>query len=96
MTDTELTLETVVGIADDQVSIELQGEMVVLSLKDGEYYGLNSVATVVWSLLETPRPVGEIRDALLEEFAGVTEEECTRQLLELLRELLDLQLIRLA
>jgi hypothetical protein len=91
----ELSLNSVVVASDDQVSCELQGEMVVLSLREGEYYGLNSVAAAVWTHIETPQTVVSIRDALLEEFSGVSEEQCTHELLTLLQELAAMELIRI-
>ena len=96
MIGTELSLESTVSLSDEQVACELQGEMVVLSLADGEYYGLNPVAAAVWRHLEQPKQVAEIRDALLDEFSGVDEERCTAELSRLLTELRDLRLIRVA
>ena len=89
----ELTLESTVSLSDEQVACALEGEMVILSLADGEYYGLNPVAAAVWRQLEQPRRVSEIRDALLQEFEGVTEERCTRELATLLAELRELKLV---
>ncbi len=90
----ELTLNSTVSLSDDQVSVALEGEMVILSLADGEYYGLNPVAAAVWRQLEKPRRVSEIRDALLQEFEGVSEDRCTRELATLLGELRELKLVR--
>jgi hypothetical protein len=39
--------------------------------------------------------VVSIRDALLEEFSGVSEEQCTHELLTLLQELAAMELIRI-
>lgn len=90
----ELTLDSTVSLSNEQVSVGLEGEMVILSLADGEYYGLNPVAASVWRQLEVPRRVWEIRDALLQEFDGVTEDRCVRELEMLLRELRELKLVR--
>lgn len=90
----ELSMESTVSLSEEQVSCALEGEMVILSLADGEYYGLNPVAAAVWRQLEVPRRVSEIRDTLMQEFAGVSEERCTRELAALLRELEALRLVR--
>jgi hypothetical protein len=93
---TILSLDSVVKITQEQVSCELSGEVVVLSLKSGEYYGLNAVAAAAWSLMEEPRTVLELRDALLEEFTGVSAAECTAELLTLIEELRELELVSIA
>lgn len=54
------------GRADGMISTELaDGELVVLSLEDGMYYGLNAVGARVWTLLEQPRTVRELQESLL-------------------------------
>lgn len=95
MTDKDISLDSTVSLSDEQVACELQGEMVVLSLADGEYYGLNPVAAAVWRHIEKPMRVSDLRDALLDEFSGVTEERCTAELSRLLAELRNLRLVRI-
>jgi hypothetical protein len=74
--------------AKDQVSSDLGGEVAILDLKAGVYYGLDAVGARIWSLIEEPRTVNEIRDILLEEY-DVEPERCERDLLALLRRLAD-------
>ena len=86
-------LNSIVVASTDQVSGELQeGDLAILNLKDGVYYGLNSVGSRIWSLLQTPKSVAEIRDALLSEY-NVEAEVCTRELITLLSNLSSKQLI---
>ena len=54
--------------AGDQVSSDLQGEVAILDLKAGVYYGLDAVGARIWNLLQKPTTVNEIRDILLEEY----------------------------
>jgi hypothetical protein len=74
--------------AKDQVSSDLGGEVAILDLKAGVYYGLDAVGARIWSLIQEPRTVNEIRDILLEEY-DVEPERCERDLLALLRRLAD-------
>jgi len=53
---------------------------------------LNPVGARVWALLQQPRPVREIRDALLTEY-DVDRERCERDLLALLHALVAERLI---
>lgn len=54
--------------ARDQVSCDLDGEAVILGLGNGVYYGLNPVGASIWKLLEQPRTVTELRDAIVAEY----------------------------
>jgi hypothetical protein len=74
--------------AKDQVSSDLGGEVAILDLKAGVYYGLDAVGARIWSFIQEPRTVNEIRDILLEEY-DVEPERCERDLLALLRRLAD-------
>ena len=78
-----ITGEATVELTRDQVSSDLQGERVILNFRSGMYYGLDAVGSRVWQLLEAPRTVREIRDALLEEYE-VEADRCEHDLLELL------------
>ena len=79
--------------AKEQVSCNLAEEAVVLNLKAGVYYGLNPVAARVWSLIQNPRTVDEIRDAIVDEY-DVEPGRCDRDLLALLRDLAAKDLIK--
>lgn len=74
---------TRVVAARDQVSVEVEGEAVILSLADGVYYGLDPVGARVWTLLEEPRTVAELRDAVVAEWE-VEAPAAERDLLALL------------
>jgi hypothetical protein len=75
-----------------QISTDLGDEVVILHLDAGSYYGLDQVGVFFWNLIQEPRKVSDIRDAILEEYE-VELEDCERDLLDLLAELADNQLI---
>ena len=72
----------------DQVSSDLKGEVAILNLKAGVYYGLDGVGARIWTLLQEPKTVSEIRDVLLQEY-DVEAERCKRDLLALLQRLVN-------
>jgi hypothetical protein len=47
---------------------EIDDEVVILDLQNNVYFGLNEVGKLVWRGLEDDLSVGEVIDALLEEF----------------------------
>ncbi len=72
----------------DQVSSDLKGEVAILDLKAGVYYGLDDVGARIWNLIQEPKAVSEIRDTLLQEY-DVEADRCERDLLALLQRLAD-------
>ena len=90
-----LSAATVLVAARGQVSTELEGEAVILSLADGVYYGLDGVGAMVWERLREPATVAELRDAVTAAF-DVDRETAERDLLALLAELIGRGLVEVA
>jgi len=63
---------------------DLNGEAVVLSLANGRYYGMNEVAARIWELVQEPRSVEEIEEAILLEY-DVEPEVCGQQVSDFLQ-----------
>jgi len=83
----KITDQSNVVATHEQVSGDLlDGEVVILNLKDGVYYGLNNIGGQIWQLIQEPKTASQIRDILLEEY-DVTSEQCTEELLMLLNEM---------
>ncbi len=79
----EITLESVVQRDPGQEFSMIDDEVVMLSLKNGEYYALNSVASRIWVIIEECKAVKEVTAVMMEEFE-VDEETCLRDTLECL------------
>jgi hypothetical protein len=86
--DVRILPHSTIVATKDQVSSDLGGEVAVLDLKAGMYYGLEAVGARIWSLIQKPRTVNEIRDIILDEY-DVEPERCERDLLMLLQRLAD-------
>jgi hypothetical protein len=86
--------QSIVVVAQDQISCDLAAEVAILNITSGIYYGLNTVGTRIWKLIQEPRTVHEIRDALLEEYE-VESERCERDVLALLQKLASKGLIEI-
>jgi len=82
---------TVVAVKE-QAACNLAEEVVILNVKAGVYFGLNPVAARIWNLIQEPKTVDEIRDAILDEY-DVDPDRCEVELLGLLRDLADKALI---
>jgi Coenzyme PQQ synthesis protein D (PqqD) len=84
----------VVVAGQNQVSSDLAGESVILNLKNGTYYGLNEVGSAIWELIQDPKTVGAIYEAILQDYE-VDSETCESSVQALLSELLEAQLIEI-
>jgi len=84
---------SVISVTKEAVHCDVEDEVVILGLKDGVYYGLNPVGAFIWNIIiQEPKTVAKIRDAVLEEY-DVSEEVCEKDLVELIAELSDKGLV---
>jgi hypothetical protein len=75
--------EALVRRSGRMLEAELDGELIGLEIDRGTCFGFNATATRIWQLIEQPRRVREIRDALIGEYE-VDAETCAGELAELL------------
>jgi hypothetical protein len=87
-----LSLGSGVVVTDRQVACEVGGEAVILHLDDGVYYGLNEVGARIWQLVQEPRTLSELVDAIVSEY-DVPREQCQEDVQGLLTELLEKKLV---
>lgn len=82
----------------DQVSADISpdssGDVVVLQLKAGIYYGLNETGARVWQLVQQPCDFGTILDTLLAEYE-VDAAQCEADLRVLVEEMVGHGLIEI-
>jgi hypothetical protein len=81
-----LSARSIVVASPDQVSCPLGDESAILNLTNTVYYGLDPVGSHVWRLVQKPKSVRELRDALLKEY-DVEAERCESDLIELLEKM---------
>ena len=71
----EINDQSMISRQTDIVFNKLDDEIVMMSIKNGEYYGLDIIGSRIWEIIEKPVPFKQIIDILKEEF-DVTEEQC--------------------
>jgi hypothetical protein len=79
------TRSSIVAVKETVFS-DLGGEIALLNMRSGEYFGLNEVGAFIWSLIQEPRTVEEICSAVEREF-DVTHDRCAHDLGVLIGEL---------
>ena len=74
--------------AKNQVSSDLGGEVAILDMNRGVYYGLDEVGARIWELIQRPTAVGEIHTTIIEEY-DVESARAEQDVLALLQQLAD-------
>jgi len=90
---TKITIDSIVVVADEVVSCDLDGEAAILDLKDGIYYGLDPIGAKIWNLIQKPMILKEIIKIILDEY-NVDKDRCTNDIFELIEELLNNGLVK--
>jgi len=67
--------DSLLSRTESQVSCQLELETIILQPTSGSYSKLNEVGTRIWQLIEQPRRVSELLDAVQSEFA-VDQQTC--------------------
>ena len=82
----DITLRDTLRIRPDVVFRQLDDEAVLLDLKSGTYFGLNTVGTRVWQLLGEQAALSNVLNTLADEY-DAERAELERDLLSLSQEL---------
>lgn len=90
----QITASTRVIASDNVVGCDIQGEMVLLDLNSGIYFGLNAVGADIWNFVREEKSVEEIQHYLMSQYA-VSLERCEAEVISLLSRLSERGLIRL-
>ncbi len=75
-----LTLDDTVAATPDQVSADLTGEVVILGMRDGVYYGADNVGARIWALVQQPMRLAAVVETLVAEF-NVDTTQCAADVL---------------
>lgn len=88
-----MQLEQRFAVSDDVVAREVGGEVVLLDLASGQYFGLDPVGGRFWELLaERPQSLAELCNSIEAEF-DASRERIEKDLLALAAQLQDQELI---
>jgi len=88
-----IEISTSVKQSADQVSCNLDDEVVILSLVSSLYFGLDEVAACIWDAMRESAKPGEICQKVMDRF-DVDEEQCLADVLGFLEKLANANLIQ--
>lgn len=69
-----MTPESVLFISKDVLANDLGDETVLLNLKTGMYYGLDSVGTLIWNLIEEDGRLSNLHSRLMDTYDAASEQ----------------------
>ena len=81
-----MTGDLLISRREGLIQAEVDGELVALHIDKGTCYGFNVTATRIWSLIEQPRLLSELKQILLGEY-DVDSDTCEKQLRDMVGEL---------
>lgn len=87
-----IQLNTMITRSNEILLAELDGEVIMVGIEQSNYYGLGSVGSRIWELLEQPLTMAELLARLQEEYS-IDQETCAKDTLVFLDNLLDHSLI---
>jgi hypothetical protein len=88
-----IDLSSVVAQGNDHVAAEVDGEVVMMSVRKGNYYGLDLIGSRIWELIQEPKAVSELCTELTDQF-DVDQSQCESDVLKFLNDLAAQDLIR--
>jgi hypothetical protein len=88
----KITLQTLIQRNPEMVTSNIDGEIVMMSIENGEYYGLDEIGSRIWELLETPISADKLISCLLIEF-DVEEVVCKTDTLDFLNDMFEKKLV---
>lgn len=95
MTFITLDAEQKISRQDGLVTVPMDGDLVMMNISTGTYFGINPVGVMIWELLETPRTLQQICHQMMEKYA-VDQETCLRDVRNFVEQMLRENIVCLA
>ncbi len=76
------------------LTAEIDGEVVMMGIDQGRYFGLDDIGSDIWRRLETPVTLGDLVDALAAEY-DAERTVIARDVVALLDQFLDHGIVRI-
>ena len=92
MANKNVEISTIVARSAEVIASQIDGEIVIMNVALGSYTLLDDIGSEVWDLLEKPSLVSGLCKELMERY-DVKEDQCQRDLLGFLNELVAYNII---
>ncbi len=92
---TDLTPDTPLIRHPELVAAEMDGDLVMMSIEQGEYYGVGGVGPRIWELLEEPMSIDALTAKICSEFE-VEEARCREDMTQFVTQMSEMGLVQIA
>lgn len=82
-----LSLQSIIARNPEIITSEIDDEIVMMSIEEGKYFGLNAIGSAIWGLLEQEQSIEAIIAALLKRF-DVSEVQCQAESLSFIKDMI--------
>jgi hypothetical protein len=86
MKEKVLNKESIISRDSNLIFSEIDGDIVLLSIENNNYYGLDEIGSIIWNMIETPYKLSEIINILTQQY-DVDYSQCLEDVSILLNDL---------
>jgi hypothetical protein len=94
ITNKRILYDTTLELNPENMVSDMDGEKVILSIKNGKYYNLGAIGSEIWTLIDQQTTMNHIINNLLTKY-DISLEDCCNQVNEFLDQLLREELIQI-
>lgn len=95
MPNSTITMSTRIMRHPDLMAVPMDGDLVMMSISQGNYYGINPVGVTIWENLQTPQTIEQLCEAVMREFA-VDADTCSKDVQTFITQMLDQKIVQTA
>lgn len=82
----DITAKSIIRRNPDIIHTDMDGETVMMSMEQGEYYGLDKTASTIWNMLEEGLTVAQICESLCRKY-DVPAQQCEADTIPFLQDM---------
>lgn len=91
----EISHTTIVQRNEEIVQAKIDGQTVMMSIENGDYYGLEDTSNRIWELLESPKTIATLCHQLTQEFE-VSDEQCFTDVVNFVKQMNEHDIVSLS
>lgn len=90
----KISLNTIIVQSEGNVVSDMDGEKVMLSIKNGKYYNLGKLGGDIWELVNSPIQINSLIEILVSQY-DIEKTECEQDVLSFINHLNNENLIQI-
>jgi hypothetical protein len=91
-----MQMQTILKRNPEPLAVDMDGETVMMDMESGNYFGINSVGSYIWNLLENECTLQSILDSVQQHFEINNDDTVEADITAFLSDMLEQNLIETA